>query len=324
MLIAALAVVVGLAMLVWGADRFVAGASATARTLGVSPLVIGLTVVGIGTSAPEILVSAVAAWQGNPGVAHGNAIGSNIANIGLVLGACALVGPVDVRSGTLRREFPLLFGVMALTWMLIDDRTLSRADGALLCGGFALLLVLMVGIALRARRTDPLRTEFEVEMPAEMSIPVAFGWLLVGLALLLVGSRGVVWGAVVIAQSLGVSDLVIGLTVVAIGTSLPELATSVASVLKREHDIAVGNVIGSNMFNLLPVLGIAGLVHPGTLDPSVTGRDFPVMVVLTVALFMMAFSRRGPNRIERWEGAALLLAFAGYQGLLYFTAGAAT
>ncbi len=314
------AVLVGLALLVWGSDRFVFGASATARNLGVSPLVIGLTIVGVGTSAPEMLVSATAALQGNPGVSIGNALGSNIANIGLVLGVTALVRGVLVRSRIFRLEFPVMFGVMAFAWVLLGDGLLDRSDGLVLSLAFVILLLFMLAIAVRARRSDPLRREFAKEIPTDVSTAKALLWFVVGLATLLLGSQAMVWGAVSIARSFDVSDLLIGLTVVAVGTSLPELATSITSVLKNEPDIAVGNVIGSNMFNLLPVLAIPGLIAPTAVPPEVLQRDFPVMLTLSVALVVMSWGFRGSGRIARWEGGVLLLAFIGYQGLLYVSA----
>ncbi len=314
------AVLVGLALLVWGSDRFVFGASATARNLGVSPLVIGLTIVGVGTSAPEMLVSATAALQGNPGVSIGNALGSNIANIGLVLGVTALVRGVLVRSRIFRLEFPVMFGVMAFAWVLLGDGLLDRSDGLVLSLAFVILLLFMLAIAVRARRSDPLRREFAKEIPTDVSTAKALLWFVVGLATLLLGSQAMVWGAVSIARSFDVSDLLIGLTVVAVGTSLPELATSITSVLKNEPDIAVGNVIGSNMFNLLPVLAIPGLIAPTAVPPEALQRDFPVMLTLSVALVVMSWGFRGSGRIARWEGGVLLLAFIGYQGLLYVSA----
>ena len=316
-----IAVVVGLLLLVWGSDRFVLGASATARNLGVSPLVIGLTIVGIGTSAPEALVSTMASLSGNPGVAIGNALGSNIANIGLVLGVTALVQSVRVRSQVFRAEFPLMFCVMGCAWYLVSDGLLGRGDGMVLMAGFAIVLLVMIYIGLHARRTDPLQREFEKDIPVDMSTAIALVWLVVGLAALLLGSRSIVWGAVGIARSFGVSDMLIGLTVVAVGTSLPELAASIASILKNEPDIAVGNVIGSNMFNLLPVLAIPGLIAPVAVPPEALQRDLPVMVTLSVALAVMSWGIRGSGRIARWEGGVLVLAFAGYQGLLYVSGG---
>jgi cation:H+ antiporter len=314
------AVIVGLALLVWGSDRFVHGASATARNLGVSPLIIGLTIVGVGTSAPEALVSATAALNGNPGIAIGNALGSNIANIGLVLGITALVRGVTVRSKIFRLEFPIMFGVIGLAWFLLSDGTLDEGDGLILSLVFLFLLLFMTVIAVRARRWDPLQREFTREIPVDVGTAMALVWIVVGLAALLIGSRAIVWGAVSIARSLEVSDLLIGLTVVAVGTSLPELAASITSVLKNEPDIAVGNVIGSNMFNVLPVLALPGLITPSVVPPEALQRDFPVMLTLSVALVVMAWGFRGSGRIARWEGGVLLLAFICYQGLLYVSA----
>jgi cation:H+ antiporter len=315
-----LAVVIGLALLVWGSDRFVFGASATARNLGVSPLLIGLTIVGAGTSAPEAMVSATAALNGNPGVSIGNALGSNIANIGLVLGVTALVRSVVIRSKVFRVELPIMFAVMGFAWYLLGDGVLDQRDGFILGLASILLLSFMVVIATRMRGSDPLRREFAEDIPADVSTAKALLWLVTGLAVLLLGSKAMVWGAVGIARSFEVSDLLIGLTVVAVGTSLPELAASIASVLKNEPDIAVGNVIGSNMFNLLPVLALPGLIAPSAVPPEALQRDFPVMLTLSVALVVMAWVFRGAGRIGRWEGGVLLLAYVSYQGLLYVSA----
>ncbi len=311
------AIVVGFALLVWGADRFVVGAAATARNLGVAPLIIGLTVVGFGTSAPEMLISAIAAWQGSPALAIGNALGSNITNVALILGATALIVPLGVHSDTLRREFPVLFAVMLMCLALLADGWLGRLDGVVLVGGLVLLLYAVTALALRSRR-DPLAAEFAAEIPVGMGPVRAAAALLTGLVVLLVSSRLLVWGAVEVATALGVPELVIGLTIVAIGTSLPELAASIGSALKNEHDIAIGNVLGSNMFNLMGVMGLPGIISPSAVPPAALSRDFPVMIFLTVALFAMAYGFRAPGRITRLEGALLLLAFAGYQGLLYY------
>ena len=314
------AVLLGLALLVWGSERFVFGASATARNFGVSPLLIGLTIVGAGTSAPEVMVSVTATLHGNPGVAIGNALGSNIANVGLVLGVTALVRAVMVRSKVFHLEFPLMFAVIGLAWFLLGDGVLDQSDGVILGLAFILLLSFMVVIATRARRSDPLRQEFTEGIPVGVSTAKALLWLAVGLVALLLGSQSIVWGAVSIARSFGVSDLLIGLTVIAVGTSLPELAASITSVLKNEPDIAVGNVIGSNMFNLLPVLALPGLIAPTMVPPEALQRDFPVMLTMSVALLVMAWGFRGVGRIARWEGGVLLLAFISYQGLLYVSA----
>ena len=317
LLLSYFAVILGFVFLVWGADRFVHGAAATARNLGVSPMIIGLTIVGIGTSAPEILVSAMAAWQGNPALGIGNAIGSNIANIALVLGTTALVTPLAVKSETLRREYPIMFSIMLLALALLLDGELSRLDGWILLAGLGLMILWMVQQGLR-RDHDPMEDEFEQEIP-RISTPIAIFWLGLGLVLLLGSSRALVWGAVNIAQAMGISDLVIGLTVVAIGTSLPELAASVMSALRKEPDIAIGNVIGSNMFNLLAVLGLPGVIKPHVLEPEVLSRDFPTMIGLSIALFAMAYGFKGDGRLNRWEGLLLLLAYFGYLGWLYLS-----
>ncbi len=316
-LLSSLSVLLGFVFLVWGADRFVHGAAATARNLGVSPMIIGLTIVGIGTSAPEILVSAMAAGQGNPALGVGNAVGSNITNIALVLGTTALITPLVVKSETLRREYPLMFSIMLLGLVLLIDGEMSRLDGWILMTGLGLMVLWMVQQGLR-RDHDPMEDEFEREIP-RISTPMALLWLAFGLALLLGSSRALVWGAVNIAQAMGISDLVIGLTVVAIGTSLPELAASVISALRKEPDIAIGNVIGSNMFNLLAVLGLPGVIMPHILEPEVLSRDFPTMIGLSIALFAMAYGFKGDGCLNRWEGLLLLLAYFGYLGWLYLS-----
>ncbi|MDX1593433.1 MAG: calcium/sodium antiporter [Gammaproteobacteria bacterium] len=320
MLLPTLAVLAGFAALTWGADRFVLGAAATARNLGVPTLVGGLTVVGFGTSAPEILVSATAAWQDNTQLAVGNALGSNITNIALVLGATALIAPLRVHSGVLKREFPVLMAIMLFTLALLTDGRLDRHDGLLLLAGLAVVLYWMVSLGLRARHGDPIQSEYAAEIPATMPLGTALAWVALGLLVLLGSARLLVWGAVQIATALGVSDLVIGLTVVAIGTSLPELAASVVSALKHEHDIAIGNIIGSNMYNLLAVLGLPALIQPVALPDEVLMRDYPVMIVMTLGLFAMAYGFRGEGRITRVEGGILLASFAGYQYLLFHTA----
>jgi len=320
MLMELLAIAGGFVLLTWSAERFVVGASALAFNLNVSPLIIGLTIVSLGTSAPEILVSAVASLQGNAGLAIGNAIGSNIFNVALILGITALITPLNVHSSIVRREMPVLIGVMLLALLLLFDGTLGRIDGLMLVTGMPLMLLWMTRIGMKEKSAhDPMSEEFADEVPTGMSMAMAGVWTLVGALCLLASSKILVWGAVSIAQAMGISDLVIGLTIVALGTSLPELAASVMSALKGEHDIAIGNVIGSNIFNLLAVLGLPGLLNPGPVDAVVLTRDYPVMVCLTLALLVMAYGFRGPGRINRFEGALLITAFAAYQTLLYFT-----
>lgn len=311
-----LAIIGGFVLVIKGADWFVQGAAATARNLGVSTLVIGLTIVGIGTSAPEILISIIASLDGNPGLAVGNALGSNITNIALVLGITALIVPLVVRSETLRREYPVMFMIMLVSLILVVDGELGRLDGLLLVSGMGFMIWWMITLG-KQRGPDPMREEYEHEIP-RMKTGRALLWLVVGLVILLVSSRVLVWGAVNVAHALEISDLIIGLTVVAVGTSLPELAASVMSALKKEPDIAIGNVIGSNMFNLLVVLGVPGLMQPLQLDPAVLSRDFPFMIGLTIAMFGMAYGFRGHGRINRIEGGLLLLGYIAYLTVLYF------
>ncbi|MGD9299892.1 MAG: calcium/sodium antiporter [Thiohalocapsa sp.] len=320
MILEFLAILAGFALLVWSADRFVEGAAATAGHAGMPPLVIGMVIVGFGTSAPEMVVSAMAALDGNPDLALGNAVGSNIVNIGLVLGVTALIAPIAVHSKIVRRELPLLIGIGLVSGLLFWGGALSRFEALLLLAGFFGLIGWTIVAALRGRG-DALEAEAEQELEAHAMRPgPAVAWLVVGLLLLVVSSRVLVWGAVSTAQALGVSDLVIGLTIVALGTSLPELAASVMAARKGEHDIAVGNIVGSNMFNLLAVVGIAGVIAPlPALPPELLARDWPVMMAMTAALFITAYGFRGEGRINRIEGALLLIAFAAYNSWLVLT-----
>jgi cation:H+ antiporter len=311
-----LAIIAGFAVLIWGADRFVDGAASIATNLGISPLIVGLTIVGFGTSAPEMLVSALAAFDGAPAMGVGNAIGSNITNIGLVLGITILITPLTVNSASLKREFPMLALVMAIALYLVWDLELSHLDGVLLFSGFIFTLFGMAYLAIKSTAQDPLAQEFEKEFTEhQMSTKKAVLSFVIGLIALLVGSKALVWGATGIAQLLGVSDLIIGLTIVAIGTSLPELAASIISALKNEHDIAVGNILGSNMFNLLAVLAMPGLIAPSVLDPMILLRDFPVMIAFTIALFLFAYFGKN-GRMGRVAGSLMLVSYVGYNALL--------
>lgn len=325
MLIDIIAILAGFGLLIWSADLFVLGASATARNLGVSPLVIGLTVVGFGTSAPEMLVASIAAAGGNPGLAVGNALGSNITNIALVLGLTALITPLSVHSNILRKEYPLLLlATLVATACIGVDNHLGWVDGIIFVVVLLLIMSWVVHKALSARNTgtgdiDPMEAEFNQEIPNHMPMKHAIARLLAGFIVLLISSKLLVWGAINIATLFGISDLIIGLTIVAIGTSLPELAASIASARKGEHDIAIGNVIGSNMFNTLGVLGVAGIIHPSTLDAGVLSRDLPIMIIMTILLLVMSYGLRGHGRINRIEGGFLVSLFIGYEVLLYFS-----
>lgn len=314
------ALVSGLALLVWSADRFVDGSAATARYFGMPPLLIGMVVVGFGTSMPEMVVSVLAGLQGNPGIALGNAYGSNITNIALILGVTAILHPIAIHSGVLRKELPILIGVTFLAvWQAADDQ-LTRFDAVVLLAVFVVIMLWTILQGIKKRR-DSFASEVSHEAATRvLSIQSALSWMVTGLVLLVASSQMLVWGAVKIAHTLGVSDLVIGLTVVAIGTSLPELASSIAASRKGEHDIALGNVLGSNLFNTLAVVGLAALIKPMQLSAEVLQRDIAVMAVLTVSLFVMGYGFRGPGRINRVEGGILVTIYIMYTGYLVITA----
>lgn len=313
---AAMAVTAGLIILVAGADRFVAGAAALAKCLGVPTLLVGMLVIGFGTSAPEMLVSATAAARGAPGIALGNAFGSNIGNILLILGVCALIRPLRATGPVVRRELPLLLGVTAVAALLIVDGTVSRLDAAILLAVFAA----SVGISIRkalcgtdgGAEEQPVADKQESAMPGKHPLAWAVIWVAVGLVMMLAASELLVWGAVEIAHYFGISDLIVGLTVVAVGTSLPELASSVVATRKGEDDLAIGNIIGSNIFNSMVVVGIAGLIAPIPAERAFIVRDIPVAFAATLLLYAVSRGRAGPGIITRREGALMLTLYAAY------------
>jgi len=313
MLFALGAVVLGLGLLLWSADRFVTGSAAAARHFRVPPLLIGMVVVGFGTAAPEMVVSVFSAVQGNPGLALGNAYGSNITNIALILGLTAVIKPIAVRSGVLRKELPLLAAVTVLAGWQLRDGAVSRSDAVVLLVVFAGLMAWTIGQGLRTK-ADAFGRQMERELQTgEFPLRQAVFRLSVGLVVLVASSRLLVWGAVEIAREFGVSDLIVGLTVVAIGTSLPELASSIIAARRNEHDIALGNVLGSNLFNTLAVVGLAGSIHPLRPGGAVFSRDIPVMSALTLSLFVIGYGfRNRPGRINRAEGVGLLAGYVGY------------
>ncbi|PAV25335.1 cation:H+ antiporter [Tamilnaduibacter salinus] len=308
------AIIVGLILLIWSADRFIEGSVGIASNAGMPPLLIGLTIVAFGTSAPEMLVSATAALTDAPAMAVGNAIGSNIANIGLVLGITVLVSPVPLRRAVLKREFPILLAVTGAALLFLMDLSLTPIDGLMF------LVMLVVALTLLAKGSEsgesPEFVEELEEMP-ELDTRRAVMWFAVGLVLLIASSRMLVWGATELALTLGVSELVIGLTIIAIGTSLPELAASVASALKGHHDVALGNIVGSNLFNLLAVLAMPALLNPLTIDPEALYRDYAVMAGLTVLLAIFAYSMQKKGKLARFEGGILLVIYIGYSIVLY-------
>ncbi len=315
-----LGIIGGFALLVWSADKFVDGAAATAKHLGMPTLLIGILIVGFGTSAPEMVVSAIAAMEGNPALALGNAIGSNIVNIALILGVTALIAPIVVSSQIVKKEIPLLLLIVLASGYLLMDNNLTLTEGiGLLIAFFALILWSIIS-AFKAKK-DPLEEEFEEELKEhEMSLKAGIMWLVAGLVLLIASSRLLVWGAVGVAHEFGVSDLIIGLTIVALGTSLPELAASVIAARKGEHDIAIGNVVGSNMFNILAVIGIATVINPMSNIPAeVLNRDWIIMLILTIALLAMSYGFGKQGKINRVEGFILILVYIAYNSYLGMT-----
>ncbi|HAQ47476.1 MAG TPA: calcium/sodium antiporter, partial [Glaciecola sp.] len=274
MMLAVTFLVLGFILLIYSASRFVEGSAVVARYLGMPPLLIGMVVVGFGTSSPELVVSVTAAANGNSTLALGNAFGSNIANIALIIGLVALINPIIVRSEVIKKELPILFGITMLVGWLISDNQLSRFDACYLLVAFILVILWSIFQGMRNPQ-DQIANDLKNELNNNIiSIKKAIMWLVIGLILLIAASRMLVYGAVYIAQGLGISDLVIGLTVVAIGTSLPELASSLVAIKKGENDMALGNIIGSNLFNTLAVIGLAALVQPMEITPEVISRDW--------------------------------------------------
>lgn len=320
MLLAIVAVIVGLAVLVWSADKFVDGAVGVAEFCGMSTLLIGMVVVGFGTSAPELTVSVISASQGNPELALGNAYGSNIANIALILGATALISPILMQRSVLRGDLPILLAVSVLSIILVWDGSVARWNGILLLIVFTAAMAYSIRRELKKaklEKSESLSGNDDSAEPKKVSLGKSVFWLVLGLVLLVVSSRALVWGAVEIARTLGVSDLLIGLTIVAIGTSLPELASSIAAARKGENDLALGNIIGSNLFNTLAVVGLAAIVSPmDAIEKAVAYRDMPLMIALTVALIVLGFRRKGDGRLNRIAGAILLAVYVGYLALL--------
>ncbi|WP_432456012.1 MULTISPECIES: calcium/sodium antiporter [unclassified Agarivorans] len=321
MFVECLLLVVGLALLVWSADRFVFGAAAIANNFGLPPMIIGLTIVALGSSAPEVMVSATAALEGKMNTAVGNVIGSNITNITLVLGVTALFKPLFVSSSTLFRELPMVLAATAFAGWILHDQHLGYIEGTLLLTIFVTMMAFLIIGSLRQRnnaKLDPMMEEAASEVPKDVATSKALLWLAVGLVLLPISADILVGSASEIARYFGISDLVIGLTIIAIGTSLPELAACIAGVIKKEDDLVLGNIIGSNLFNILAVLAVPAMLAPGPIDALAAERDFYVMMGVTLLLFVMSMSFFGRSRkISRWEGAILCCSFVAYQLLLF-------
>jgi cation:H+ antiporter len=319
MLLASFAIIAGLIILVWSADKFVLGAAATAKQLGMSPLLIGMTIVSLGTSAPEIFVSATASLQGSGVLAIGNAIGSNIANMGLVLGITALIAPLPIQSRMLKKELPILFIVTLVAGFALLNLSIDLIDSIVM---FICLAITIVWLFRGNEDQESIAgmDEEEAEELNSMTRSKAIIWLLVGLVALMFSAQILVWGAVEVARNFGISELIIGLTIIAIGTSLPELAASITSALKGHHDIAIGNVVGSNIFNLLAVMPIPGLIATTVIDQEVLYRDYGTMLLLTLFLIAFIFMFRAKGRVGRSAGSLLLLGYFSYLSLLVYQA----
>lgn len=309
----------GLGMLAWSADKFVYGAAAFARNLGLPPMIIGLTIVAMGSSAPEMFVAASASLDGMTNTAIGNVLGSNIANITLILGITALLGAIKVGPQTLKREIPLMLVVTAIAGYLLHDQQLSRLDGVILLLLFFALMGYLIYQALKNKPANHLQDDAIAEIPANVPTWKAVIWLIIGIVLLPLSADYMVEGAVGIAKAFHLSDLVIGLTIIAVGTSLPELAACVASVLKKEDDLAIGNIVGSNIFNILAVLAIPGLIAPGNIDALASSRDLYMVLATSAALGFFVIVSGKSHELRPWHGVLLLITFIGYQLLLFNT-----
>lgn len=318
--LAVLAVIIGLAILVWSADVFIDGAVVLAKKLSVPSFLIGVVILGLGTSAPEMVVSVLAALEGSPELALGNAYGSNIINIALVLGATVLISPIIIRKSIINRDLPLLLLVTAVAAWQLSDGVLSNTDGIVLL--VLLVVVLGIQIALSLREGHHEHEDDDVVATAEKDHSMArgLGGLFIGMLVLILSSRAIVWGAVELATLWGLSELIIGLTIVAVGTSLPELVASISAARKGEHDMALGNIIGSNIFNTLAVVGLAALIAPITPNSIILSRDILAMGLLTILLFAMCiFAFMFKHQFGRLSGATLVLFFIGYTAWLIQT-----
>lgn len=309
-----IALLAGFALLIWSADEFTENGAKIANIFKVSPLIIGLLIFGFGTSAPEMLVSGLAAIDGNTGLSIGNAVGSNIFNIALVLGVSAIISPIEVRGDILKKEWVFLMIATLIAGLLLWDLRLDAIDGLVLIT----LLVLFLTYTFKMSKNNQNHEFDEFEQTIDKSQTTkTWVMLLISLIVLISSAKLVVWGGVEVAQAFGVSDLIIGLTVVALGTSLPELAVSIASVLKKQFEMVVGNVIGSNLFNTIAVLAIPGLIHPSDVALEVIERDYPIMLLLTVLLFIVSYKFSKKHIINRFEGFALVSVFSFYMWQLF-------
>ena len=320
LILPSIVLLIGLALLVWSSDIFIDGAASVSVHMKISPLVIGVVVLGFGTSMPEVVVAILAALDGSPGLAIGNAVGSNIANIALVLGVAALIAPIVVKSSILKRELPLLLAISFGAYALVLDGELGFWDGIILVTALILVMTWMIKANKSIDPSDPIADETiqEVEDHPDLTMKKSIIYLVGGLVILMVSAKMMVWGAVDIAQTFGVPEVVIGLTIIAIGTSLPELAAAIAAARKNEADLMIGNIVGSNLFNILAVLAVPALLAPSVLDADILTIDMPVMLGFTLIMLLFALPFKGKAVINTPKGLLLALGFVAYLVTLYF------
>lgn len=312
--------IIGLILLVWSSDVFIEGAASTAKHLNISPLIIGVVVLGFGTSMPEIVVAVLASLENSPGLAVGNAIGSNIANIALVLGVTALLAPIAVKSSVIKRELPILMAISVGAYLLVLDGTLGVIDGVILIAALVIVMYWMIRTNQNVDPNDPIAEEtlHELEEIPLLSKNKSFIYLLGGLIILMISARMMVSGAVDIAYYFEVPEVIIGLTIIAIGTSLPELAAAITAARKNEADLMIGNIVGSNLFNILAVFAVPALLAPSLIDQDVLYIDMPIMLGLTLMMLIMALPRKNNSVIYRGKGLILTTLFITYLVMLYF------
>ncbi len=311
---------IGLILLVWSSDIFIEGAASTAKHLSISPLVIGVVVLGFGTSMPEIVVATLASLDNSPGLAIGNAVGSNIANIALVLGITAIITSIAVKSSILKREMPILLAITLGAFLLVIDGHLGQMDGIIMIAALIIVMFWMIKANKEMDVSDPMtaETQHELEEMPDLTKNKALIYLVGGLIILMISAKMMVAGAVDIAEYFEVPEVIIGLTIIAIGTSLPELAAAIAAARKNETDLMIGNIVGSNLFNILAVLAVPALLAPSIIDQDVLKIDMPIMIGLTLLMLIMALPRKGAALICRGRGIALFSIFIAYLVLLYF------
>lgn len=321
LLIPSALLIIGLILLVWSSDLFIDGAASVAKHLAISPLIIGVVVLGFGTSAPEILVAVLASLDNSPGLAIGNVIGSNIANIALVLGVTAIIAPIVVKSSLLKREFPIVLAISVLGYLLLLDKELGMMDGIILISLLIIVMIWMIKANKQIEGTeDSLAEDTVQELNDHEEIPLKKSWfiLFIGLVVLIISARLMVSGAVDIALYFNVSEMIIGLTIVAIGTSLPELAAAITAAKKGESDLMIGNLLGSNLFNLLAVLAVPAILAPSVIDRETLTFDYPIMLLLTFAMLLLALPFRGQSIIGRKIGILFTISFVAYLVFLYY------